>query len=336
MKQALNQKQILAGSVVVLILVAAAGLAWLGLGGLEEKKSEAQILAEKMGNPALSALMADPGGVARAARDTAELQKMGKDLRENDPDTARWAQATLELTGEGADWAKDPGKWKDRLIEVQSRLQKETKEPNTKVVLAPDFYLGLDAFRQKSPSPDEVPELALHLSVAERLLRLLFKARETREQYPTICEVLSLSGPGSASKEEEKGRSSGATGPGVRPGATALDLKRKKFKIEIRCSPEVLFEYVRLLAGDSALLIVTNLTATNEKQAFPLRSEIAKKFKEPEGSGTTRVTEGKKEAKRLLEILAGKESLNVGLEVDFVAWKSLEPSKPGEPRSSTP
>lgn len=333
MKAGLDKSRLLAvvGGAVVLV---AAGVAWFGLGGLAEKQAEAQALTERMGNPALAALLNDPAGAGRAVRDTAELQKLAQELRNNDAVARQWAQATQELAGEGQDWAKDPGKWKDRLIAVQSELQKQAKAG--KLGLAADFYLGLDGFRQKSPTAEEVPDLALHLSVAERLVRRLMEARQIKEQYPTVCEFLALAGPGSAHEKGMPDRPPAPTGPGAKPRAPAPEAERKTFRVEIRSSPEVLYEYARLLAADPGLFIVTDLRLTNEKQTFPLRSEIAKKFSEAAAPGEGEGPADKKEKKRLLEILAGEESLNVTLEIDFVAWKQPEEAKAGGAPVATP
>jgi hypothetical protein len=323
MKAGLDKGQLLAvvgGAALVLV---AGGVAWLGLGGLGEKQAEAQALTERMGNPALAALLNDPAGAGRATRDAAELQKLETELRNSDAVAKQWTQATQELAGEGKDWAKDPGKWKDRLIAVQSELQKEAKAG--RLGLAPDFYLGLDGFRQKSPTPEEVPGLAVHLAVAERLVRRLMEARQTKEQYPTVCEFRSLGGPGSEPEKERQEKPPVPPGP----GAPAPGAERKIFRVEIRSSPEVLYEYVRRLATDPALFIVTDLRLANEKQTFPLRSEIAKKFSEASAAAGGGASADKKEKKRLLEILAGEESLNATLEIDYVAWKQPEEAKAG-------
>ena len=323
MKASAERGQIVALAAGGGLVLVAGGLAWLGLGALGEKQAEAQALAERMGNPALAALMADPAGPARANRETAELQKLEKELRAKDGSAMEsWSQGTQEAAGEGQAWSKDPGVWKDRLIEIQSRLQKEALAKRVK--LAADFYLGLEAFRQKSPTVEEVPALATHLSVAERLVERLLDARQVAEQYPTICEFKSLSAPGLLTdKPPGGGAASVAPKPGTPPGGA----ERKTFRVEIRCSPEVLYEYVQRLARDPWLLIVTDLSVMNERQTFPLRSEIAKKFSTSEAPAGGAAPAEKNE-KKLLEILAGEESLTALLEVDFVAWKNPKEARP--------
>jgi hypothetical protein len=313
------------------LLLIAAGLAWLGLGALGEKQVEAQALAERMGNPALAALMSDSDGSARAGRETAELRKLEKELREkHGVSLEAWSKGTQEAAGEGQAWAKDPGAWKDRLIEVQSRLQKEALA--NKVKLGPDFYLGLEAFRQKSPTAEEVPALAIHLSVAERLVDRLIEARKIVEQYPTVCEFRSLLAPGMVAENSLVG-GGGAAAP--KPRTPPAGPERKSFRVEIQCSPEVLYDYVQGLTRDSWLFIITDLSVTNEKQTFPLRSEIAKKFAVSEAAPGSSVTAEKKE-KKLLEILAGEESLVATMEVDFVAWKNPKEAKAVMPPAQAP
>jgi len=222
------------------LLVLAGLVGWFGLGRMGEVEVEMQTLAEKMGNPTLAALLADPAGPERVLREAGEIRKLKDEVSSLDEKTAAgWAQAGQEASGDGQDWSKDPGKWKDRLIEIQNRLQKEA--PQRKVTLNPDFYLGLEAYRQKSPTEQEVPALALELSVAARLVDQLFHARQANEQYPTVCEVQSLSGPTTLPTKTSETNPPAASN---RPAALPKSPDRKAFRLQIRSSPEVLYEYV--------------------------------------------------------------------------------------------
>lgn len=309
-----DQQILLGGAGAALVL--AVVLAWRGWGSLVEKQAEAQALVDRMGNPALAALLADPGGAARARQDGLALEQLQKELEATDGAVLdAWTRATQEAAGRGQDWAQDPGKWKDRLIDVQSRLQKKSVEK--RVELSPDFYLGLEAYRQINPAQDQVPGLATHLSVAERLIERLMEARQTPEQYPTVCAVRSLSGPGSAI---DKTPGAKAAVPPAKRGGAVSGPERKSFRVEIRCSPEVLFAFVELLARDSWLFILNDLAVTNEQQSFPLRSDIAKRFSA--ASGPEGAPPGQKKEKNLLEVLAGEESLTAEISLDFVAWES--------------
>lgn len=311
------------------LLVLLAGiLAWFGLGSLSDRQAEAGTLAERMGNPSLAALLADESAMGRAQKEALEIEKLEKSLGESFGGMMRsWAQGTQEVSGLGEDWSKDPGKWKDRLIEIQSELEKKSRVHQVK--LKPDFYLGLEDYRQKSPAPDEVPALAVHLSAAQRLVEKMFRARQVREEYPTPCEFQALIGPVRTGKVPEVG----AAPPAARPGAVSGDPERKTFRVEFRCSPEVLYAYLRLMAEDPedpCLFVVTDVVVRNEKSKFPLRSEIEKKFQNlerPEDS--TRSSQRLAQEAKLLEILAGNEAMDVQMTVDFVAWKNPEESKAG-------
>jgi len=318
MKPALSRQQAVWLGSGVMVLGGAILLAWFGLSGLGEKQTEAQALADRMGDPALGALLSDGAGVEKVTRDISEVQKLEEELKnEVGKSPNRWAAATREATGEGKVWAQDPGKWKDQLISVVSELQKAS--PEARLKMSPDFYLGLDGFRQKSPSVSEVPALALHLAVARRLVEKLFEARKAREQYATACEIKSLAGPGSIL---EKSSESGPSTPVAQPAVSASGPERKTFRMEIQCSPEVLYEFVRLLSSDDWLFLVDDISIVNQKQEFPPRSEIAKRFLSTESSAQTSEKESKPAGKKLLEILAGDESVLAQLEIEFVSWKN--------------
>lgn len=327
MKSSLNRQQVVWLVAGLLALGAAIFLAWFGLSEMEEKQAEAQALADRMRDPALAALLKDEGAMGKVNRDLAELQKLEQDLRkEVGRKPERWAEGTKEATGQGQEWAQDPGKWKDQLIRVVSDLQ--GKAPKVRLKIPPEFYLGLDGFRQKSPSSAEVPALALHLAVAQRLVEKLLEARKVREQYTTPCEIRSLVGPGTSA---EKPVAAAPATPPARSAAPAVNPERQTFQMEIVSSPEVLYEYIRLLSTDEWLFVVRDLSVINQKQEFPPRSEIAKKFSSAEVSAPSGTGENKAAGKKLLEILAGDESTRTQMEIDFVAWKNPEEaaSKPG-------
>lgn len=322
MKKKMTPREMLVvGGILVTILGAAVGT-WLGLGSLGEKQAEFQVLVDRLANPALAGLLAKPGGAGQAVREAGEIQKLAQSLQETEGSSAlRWAEGTREAQGEGKEWAKDPGRWKDELIAAQSDLQK--KAPSQQVKLAPDFYLGLEAYRQKSPATEEVPRLAVELSVARRLVERLFEARKIREQYVTACELKSLTGPSSSTVEGSKTGAAPAAPAPKRPGSA---LERKNFRVELECSPEVLYEYVRLLSQDPWLLILQDLSVQSRKEDFPRRSEIAKKFSGPEAAAKPQETASKK---KLLEILAGDEKLFVSMEIAFVPWQQPDDGKTG-------
>lgn len=332
---------VLLGAVV--LLGGAGVLGWLGWGKLEAKQAEAQALADRAGNPALATLLAGEGALPQASLEMADLKKMISELQGKYGErTKKWSEGTLAVLGNEEEWSKDPGQWKDRLIKVQSDLQAEAEAKG--VQLPPEFYLGLETFRQKSPLPDEVPNLAIHLSVVRALVEKLFRARETKERFPTACEVRSVTGPGS---KAEKNNELGPKGSEASAEPGKPQMARKAFRMDFRCSPEVFFAFLDLLKEDPqdpALYIVTNVTLINEKQNFPLRSEIAKRFRPEEGGasspGLTPKNKGPEDTApqeaKLLEILAGNEALDLQIRLDFVAWNDAQPGSGDSPRGKKP
>jgi len=337
-KSQLNPNQVKMLALAAVLILGAAVAGWFGFSSLGDKQVEAQTLAEKIGNPQLGPLLESPEAPRRAEKDAQEIAKLTKELEQakNSP-SLRWAEGTRQATGDGQEWAKDPGKWQEALVQTQGQLLALSRSApaSAQVAISPDFYLGLDAYRQKSPSPQEVPGLAVHLSVARHLVEKLMEARKVREQFKTPCRLESITGPGTVSGE------SGGAPAAALPAGSPPGSGRKMFRIKLECSPEVLFEYVRLLSEDDWPLIVRGISLSNELQDFPPRSEIAKKFSSPaestpaEGAPQPAPEGGVKKDQKLLQILSGKEKLIVEMEVDFQPWGTPAVSK-GVPAGKTP
>lgn len=314
--KSLNSRQVLLFAGGLFLLIAAAFLGWQGLENMGEKQRRCQELTDQLGNEALAAILMDPEGVQKSRKAAKEIKDLKEKLeRETGQLRQSWEQSAQIASASDQDWAKDPGKWKDRLIQIQSDMQREAKQVNLKV--APDFYLGFEAYRQKSPSPEEVPSLALELSLAKQLVGHLIDARQrAKEQFPTTCELRVLNLPGTD-------KESPLSQPGKEGKNVAAGLSRKVFRLEMESSPEVLYILVQNLMRDSGLWIIRDLSISNPKQGFPSRSEISQKFAtSKESSEKDGLSPGK-----LLEILAGGESLAVQLGVEFVVWpKSPHPA----------
>lgn len=317
----------LAWAVGLGVLLAAGLGAWMGIQSLETQQAEFGALQERLNQPGLASVLAESGGPGRTAQEAKKIRQLTEKMQETWAGTAgAWLRGSQEARGSGKEWSKDPGRWKDELILRQSELQK--KASAHRVQLPAEFYLGLEEFRQKSPTPEEVPDLAVQLSVASRLVERLMEARKIREQYFTVCELKSLSC-------SSRGKEKPVPVPPPASKAPRANLERKTFQIEFKSSPEVLYEYVRLLASDDWLLILQDLSVTNEKPDFAPRSEIAKKFgaeaKTAEGQKGEEASGGK-----LLEVLAGDEALQVRMEIAFVAWPDSAAAAPASPKPPSP
>ena len=329
MKGKLTKPQMIALGVGGGALLLGVGLGYLGLGALGETQNQAQSLADRKLKPEVAAVLARPGGAGAARKEAVELSKITEDLgKEEEKVVGSWREGLVKASGEGQDWSTDSNKWKDKLIDVDKLLRKKAgkKGDNGKVFLAEDFYLGLQEYKQKSPTAAQIPSLALHLSVAEKLVEILMEAKGTAEEaFPTQCILQSLEGP--VVKEEEAKPQGGKPKP---DGADGGGVVRESYRLQIECSPEVLYRFVGGLSQDPWLFIVMDLSLENEQKEFLTRSEVAKKFegeKSPsvaEGASASegaRGSENPPSAMPLLLVLAGKERLRVVMKIDFVGWK---------------
>lgn len=205
---------LLAGVAVVILAVAAGWGSWSLLSAAHER---AQALNERQTRPGLSEVLARPEGTAAALREARELNQACAQLQQNEDQlAASWAQAYKEARGAGQDWATDPGKWKDRMIQLRSEVFRRSRDAvaDQRILFSPDFSLGLEAFQQKSPGASQMAEVTRDLSVAYRLVTLLQEAKtSTVEGYPTPCKLVSLRVPsGAKGKGEEEAASPSPSG----------------------------------------------------------------------------------------------------------------------------
>lgn len=323
MKIQLSRGRMISLSGGFLVLLLCGLFAWWGIGYLAEESNLAEELMSRRGKSEIAEILGRPGGVGETKKEITLLDQLNKsiELRES-AILGPWREASSEARGEGKEWSKDPNRWKDELVKSNDEILKKTgkAESTKRVALAPDFYLGLEEFKQKSPRENQVPDLALQLSVSKRLVDLLIQSKErTLEGYPTPCLILKLQGPSGTQGE------SGEIKPKEKPsGKTSL--QRSRYNLQIVCSPEVLFEYTSALSKDKYFFILNLVDLVNERDSFLKRSELAGKFTVP-GLETKAApaagVEGEKPAPApLLQVLAGDESLKVNLEVDFICWSS--------------
>ena len=329
MKEKLTKPQMIALGAGVGLLLLGLVLGFFGLGALGETQTQAQSLADRKLKPEVAAVLARPGGAGAARKEAVELGKITEDLgKEVEKVVGSWREGLVKASGEGQDWSTDPNKWKDKLIDVDKLLRKKAgkKGDNSKVILADDFYLGMQDYKQKSPSASQIPSLALRLSVAEKLVEILMEAKgAAKEAYPTQCILQSLEGP--VVKEEEAKPQGGKPKVG---GADGGGVVRESYRLQIECSPEVLYRFVGRLSQDPWLFMVMDLSLENEQKEFLKRSEVAKKFEGEKSPSATegasapegaRGSENPQSAMPLLLVLAGKERLRVVMKIDFVGWK---------------
>ena len=317
-----------AGGGFLLVVVA---VAYFGWSSLSEVQSQAQALADRKGKPELAAILTRPGGAGAVRKEAVEIGKVAEEVSQGEEGlVGSWREGYEKASGLGQGWSQDPNQWKDRLIATNDRLKKQSgkKGDNSRVILADDFYLGLQEYKQQNPSADKVPELALRLSVAEKLVELLMDAKKTaKEKYPTQCIIQSIVSPGVSAPDSDK-KSAEKAKAGTGPTGTL----REAYTLQFESSPEVLYGFIQRVAKDPWLFVVMNLILENDLNEFPTRSEVAKKFadanKSTDGAATENSTDGARGSANppsrppLLMVLAGKERMKVVVRIDYVGWKT--------------
>jgi len=182
MKGKMTQGQMVLAATGVGFLLVAAAAGYFGWSSLGEVQSQAQALAERKLKPELAAILTKPGGAGAARKEAVEIGKIAEEVSQAEEKlVGSWREGHEKASGVGQGWSQDPNQWKDRLIATNDRLKKQSgkKGDNSRVILADDFYLGLQEYKQQNPSADKVPELALQLSVAEKLVELLMDAKKS-------------------------------------------------------------------------------------------------------------------------------------------------------------
>jgi len=345
----MSKPQIMAatGGGIFFLLVAALG--WFGWSSLGDTQGQAQALADRKVKPELAAILSRPGGAGAARKEAVEVGKLGEEVSKSEEAlVASWREGLVQASGEGQPWSQDANQWKDRLIAANDRLRKRAgkKGDNSRVILADDFYLGLQEFKQQNPPAAQVPGLARQLSASEKIVEILMDAKKSAsEGYPTQCLLQTLVGPAIAPAE---GAKAGSEKP--RGSTEASGILREGYTLQLECSPEVLYGFMQRLAKDPWLFVVVDMNLENDLKDFPKRSEIAKKFVSDKKSSesvpsTGESAEAGSEVARgsasavsrppLLTVLAGKERLKVVIRVDFIGWKSAVPGKPTAKEKST-
>jgi len=339
MKGKMTQPQVLLAAIGGGFLLVAAAAGYFGWSSLGEMQSQAQALTERKVKPELAALLTKPGGAGAARKEAVEIGKIAEEVSHGEERlVGSWREGYEKASGVGQAWSQDPNQWKDRLIAANDRLKKQSgkKGDNNRVILADDFYLGLQDYKQQNPSADKVPELALQLSVAEKLVDLLMDTKKAaKEKYPTQCIIQSIVSPGVSAADPNK-KSSEKTKAGTSP----TGVLREGYTLQFESSPEVLYGFIQRVAKDPWLFVVMNLSLENDLKEFPKRSEVAKKFADANKPADRAATENSTDGARgsvnpptrppLLMVLAGKERIKIVVRIDFVGWKTPAAGKPPE------
>ncbi|NDC79875.1 MAG: hypothetical protein EB090_01175 [Verrucomicrobia bacterium] len=330
MKPVITTREIRLIGVGAGLLLFVSAVNWWGISHFNDISDKAQQLTERKGKTGVAELLSRTGGVAEGKKDLKQVEELSALVSKRaDTILGPWQKASIEAAGLGKDWANDPNKWKDLLVKYTDEVLKKSGKGGDKkrVILPSGFYLGLEDYKQRSPREEQVPSLAVQLSVSKKLVELLFQAKEdSREGYPTSCTLLSLKGPSAETGEGEGDLKT------KEKTTNKKNSSRGRYVLEFESSPEVFYNFVHAVTRDDYFLVPVSMVVENEKLSFPKRSELASQFASSATNSTPspEIEKGGRLSANppLLLVLAGKERVRVQMILDYIQWKSSSLEKP--------
>ena len=114
--------------------------------------STLRLSAEELFQRKQGSVLALPGGMEKLNREISLLQKSHADLAKELQDLT---QPGYEAWAVGQPWASDPGQWKDRLIEVTTRCERQAARRGraTRLFFPKIFTLDSRIIAKKAPRP---------------------------------------------------------------------------------------------------------------------------------------------------------------------------------------
>lgn len=194
------------------------------------------------------------------------------------------------------------------------------------------FTLASTPTVKKSPNPEDVPDLARQLSVAQRLVdHLLASRREVKEPFPTHCILSQLVIPGGAAAESPSPDGAAPRPPRQKSSEPTANRVREAYTLSLDCSPEVFSDFLTRLVSDPWIFVPMDIRVENEQASFPKREEFEKLLTTPAAASGNDVSgQATPSTAPLLLVLAGKERLRVRMSVDFVFLPPEKEAKPKE------
>ena len=177
------------------------------------------------------------------------------------------------------------------------------------VTLPPGFYLGMEEYENRLPSPDEVMILAKQLTVLDWI------AGKLTSREGLILSEFTRSAPPPVSKTAEAGK---------RPNAPAESSSKNVYgtlggiRISFRCDQSSLRDLVNSISSAPYFLVIENLQLQNSVAEPPRRDASSQPPQSP--------TDGQPTAQRL-PIIVGREQVNVLMKIRFLEFNGDHPSQ---------
>ncbi|MEY2905830.1 MAG: hypothetical protein RLZZ408_301 [Verrucomicrobiota bacterium] len=184
------------------------------------------------------------------------------------------------------------------------------------VTLPPGFYLGLEEYENRLPSPDDVMILARQLTVLDWIAGKL----TSREGLILSEFTRSASPPVSKTAEAGKKPITPADASSKSVYDTVGDIR-----ISFRCDQPSLRDLMNSIASAPYFLVIENLQLQNSVAEPPRRDTSSEAPQSP--------TDGQSTAQRL-PIIVGREQVNVSMKIRFLEFnrEQFSPETPVKPK----
>jgi hypothetical protein len=175
--------------------------------------------------------------------------------------------------------------------------------------LPPGFYLGMEEYENRPPSPDEVMVLARQLTVLDWI------AGQLTSREGLILSEFTRSVPPPVSKTAEAGKKT----------STPTDSTSKNIynalggiRISFRCDQTSLRDLINAITSSPYFLVIENLQLQNSVEEPPRRDASSQTPQSP--------TDEQSAAQRL-PIIVGREQVNAAMKIRFLEFNGDHPSQ---------
>ena len=175
--------------------------------------------------------------------------------------------------------------------------------------LPPGFYLGLEEYENRLPSPEEVMVLARQLTVLDWI------AGQLTSREGLILSEFTRSAPVQPLKTAEAGKKPGI--PADASSRNAYDTVGD-IRISFRCDQSSLRDLINAISSAPYFLVIENLQLQNSVGEPPRRDVVPQAPQSP--------TEEQATAQRL-PIIVGREQVNALMKIRFLEFNGVTPSQ---------
>ena len=202
----------------------------------------------------------------------------------------------------------DNAKPQDRpkLFQDGLRSQVTAIKDSKGVTLPPGFYLGMEEYENRLPSPNEVMALAKQLTVLDWIVGKL------TSQDGLILSEFTRSAPAQAPKTAETGKK--PTAPADPPSRNVYETIGG-IRMSFRCDKSALQELINSISTAPYFLVIETLQLQNSV-AEPPRREASSQIAPSSGEEQT--------GAQRLPIIVGREQINVSMKVRFLEFNGAQ------------